>query len=469
MDEFCSLTAIRGFSFFKNSHSRWEKCFWSILILAFLSITAYDVVSTTEKFLSDSSITNVMIERNSTFDLDDATLCIELNPLLFDYGTKISFDNQLSAWELLSLGFSDSIITTNESLTLWILLISQISNSDATLESLPTKSASTGKNSSLTEESAKLIFKLLEFLRTSNISVVHMIRNVGKRIVDFISLKVKKLDKECDDQLRVTWLGNSPADASDIILFCVRIKERCFHFKSINDKTTIVLNSSVLYKPDTFPNENLDMILEFSAVNVFDQESGNFIFAPQFTRQVVWAQIVGLYRRRSTKLSPCQQSGDWRICALKCKYKSLMNLADCSSFHWLMFASQNSSASFCLGVLAKAFKTPKFDLMTKQINTAYKLAEQNYMDPHTCTDDCEATLMSFRSQAATTTQLHTELSITVDSYSFPSFKEYPAMDFKGYISALGGNLNFYVGASFMALIHVVVYAVRSLTEKTEKP
>jgi len=46
------------------------------------------------------------------------------------------------------------------------------------------------------------------------------------------------------------------------------------------------------------------------------------------------------------------------------------------------------------------------------------------------------------------------------SFAYPKFQEVLEMDDKALLSSLGGSLSLWIGCSFMALIHVVVYCVR---------
>jgi len=54
----------------------------------------------------------------------------------------------------------------------------------------------------------------------------------------------------------------------------------------------------------------------------------------------------------------------------------------------------------------------------------------------------------------------TVVRLTMNKFIFLKVDEYLTMDLKALVAALGGNLNLYLGASFLASIHIIVFCVK---------
>jgi len=83
-----------------------------------------------------------------------------------------------------------------------------------------------------------------------------------------------------------------------------------------------------------------------------------------------------------------------------------------------------------------------------------------------CLRDCETRLLSlYAIPYEVVNNTGTILSVAVDPFLYPYVEEFELIDLRQYLGSLGGNLSLWLGASFIVLLHLVVFILKILIQQ----
>lgn len=261
-------------------------------------------------------------------------------------------------------------------------------------------------------------------------------------------------------QSAITWLGLPPTIAIDKEVLCVKIDPDIALFSFSAESVEIMVRSKPLH-PTTYElKDHGYMYLNFND-DFISMSSQNTLWVPVESIMAADILVFGQYREILTTADPCG-SISVDLCRLKCRMSYLMKFCNCKplSYHafWELSNSpvcghhveilQNQSL---LGINPECLIVHRDTRPDKNCSLKCK-KPCNYQVLLYLTYNDKSTKKKYKIVNSTTV-----ISLSVDPFTFPLFEEFPLMTYKQFIAAIGGNLSFYLGISFIALIHIAVF------------
>lgn len=525
--EFCCTTGIRGFSFIKNSINLTEKILWISVVVVCIGLTTWDVTETFKKYLSHPTSTKIMVMANKSISLGDPTMCIEMDVGHFNTAGW-NLRNETEMDEFISTLPSNFAIEkyisaelSDESFDIRNIPASEANNRSSPaykfLQFKPTnrrirpiialttavlsalirhESLSGGQLSSFTwsptsfinyevqfieDSRSQSIFKFFTFLlKDPNLNLTSLVgwtANLLCRMLD-IQLIIQRYDKAEAKTLTklgspcslesVTWLGFPPLTDPQNEVLCVKLTgvfDTAMRFSSTLETTRVSLDPTGLYDGPTRP---LQIHFDFSGAQAVTHMSQNIMSIaqqPKIVTSVV--QILGHYKQLSTSAKPCTALTTFSRCRIECRMNFIQDKCGCRPISWMHSSSSLAPCEQVANVTSKR----QFPFISADSDCLkFTLVEQpDEICSKGCQRECERILLSLYTLSENNKDdNNTQLELSIDPFVYPFFEEFELIDFRQFLGTLGGNLSFWLGASFIVLLHVIIFIIRIPIQERRK-
>lgn len=502
---FSTTTAIRGFAFIKQSQCRCERSLWITIVIIFTVMTIYDVTNTIATFVAQPTSSTFRILKNGTITLQDPTVCLELDvpslSLSLNISNKIEVAKFLNSYvqvddiveflrksnpydeQLIKPTIDDFVYksssaydtsTKNSSLMTLIslttmMLTNMIRADQAISNRLGPETLKWGLlNSSTPESSRNSIAMVNRFYTEKNVSFYSLMKTICSLLCRQMNFKVFVHRSAVEDSTAYIhypcseeecfWLGMfGPAQ---INVLCVIASDRkAFEFSRPMDSNTISFDATPAYKlpfhvhfflidfKGNFGNKNLDLLL----LSYGKQKS-------------VMVQIDGYFKALNLARNPCGHE-TFFSCSTKCKNDFTSKWCGCTPLSDFNLRKASRESAICG---AERDKNPNDLYIYNSSNPDCRNMSLRGITAQFCNskcpEDCETQLISYSFQESLTSfaiwQNLTYLQMGVRKYAFPYVVEYETLGLKELVARFGGNLSLYLGASFIALIHIMLFLAK---------
>lgn len=515
-NEFCSTTGVRGFSFIKSSRYLPERFIWTCLIICGTILTIWDCSVTTSRYMSKPTTVRTTVILNRTMDLGKATLCIEINVGEMRFGS-IDLNNHQSVSQFLedlpvdfdlvkylkSYVYNESI----ESPLSGTMFRSLLSLSTAVLGAIVRYESLSGKQvgnftwsppTVLADEvvfedrnNSYSIYLFYEYLMLSEVNITEIVPLVSVllcRVMEvqgsiarhYSSLgKTATTTKPLCSLEAMTWLGYPPMSDPISEMVCLkahRVLPMFFEFQSTAEYSVVSIHSANLYRKK-YANI-LSAYIDFSGSIAKTHMSQNVVDFPLNKRSSIVAtvQMIGHFRQMSTARFSCSPTGLFSMCQVSCRIEFIKTTCNCTPVSAALFRETNDKSacsnldySTLVSIVKKNghnflpyanFKLPNCDKFTKTENPGTTCAKS-------CLRDCETRLLSLYALPKEVDNNNaTQLTVSVDPFLYPFVEEFELIDFRQFLGSLGGNLSLWLGASFIVLVHLVVFMLKILIQQS---
>lgn len=481
--EFALCTGIRGFHYAQAAKSSYVKVIWILIMALCVSLTIWDISSTVIYYSSNPTGTKTTIFANQTLDFDQPTLCIPFTNHFANSGVdnlsapqvtgllKANLDEILKLFETRTYRFLDETFKT-KLLSLMIAVVSSITREQYELQSdrqsfdygwgfAKVISFDNG-SSSVINEGSELISAAHDFFELQNINISTLINTAAYLACkEFkVTLEKKLFEKEfsikeiCDISL-ITWLGMSHADDLPAENFCMRMPKSSFYFTSTSDYIQLTFHHPQQFFHFAKQNSNYGTI-DFMSHPVLLPNSYNLHWFPFGYLSDCRFNIAARYKiNQALSNQPCSNDVMKSMCFMKCRDEFVRNWCNCTT---ILLGWNNNSFPDCTVNHFKDAPAMCKTIRTKR-NPDKKCTEK-------CVIKCDYFLVNFVVDQLIPSQEpnKTELSLWVNTFRYPMFEEVSLVGPKQFFAALGGNLSLYLGASFVVLLHAVMFWCGKLGE-----
>lgn len=422
---FCKATGVKGFSFLISSQTRVEKTLWAVSILVGAYLTASDINTTWEHFTTGATATKLRLDVDKPFQIRRMAICLLINESL-----SIDRANLMMP--------QDDFEETRDILSIFARIKEELERTNR-ITHFPALLRNLSKTAHEIEENPRQMLRSLAYKYWCKIGMTAtLISEPGP---------VFKEIWKCDE-IQTSWFGPSPIE--DFLVLCHNTPT-IYNFSSRLDYLSISYDTSkhflnvrvttVFLEPDLVVNPDLENLMRID-------------MGYQTTYSV---RRLGRYKMIPSTHYPCTMDSSQINCRLKLAENLIINQCGCQPL-FSTFMSDKNYTQICNFALNKNQCSDKRD-----INTTMIMAQ--------CMPECHRELYSFTPASYTKESSNiTTLILYIDSFLYPILEEIPLMGVRQFMGQLGGNLNLWLGASFIVLLHLLTFIIRlpySYLHKTE--
>lgn len=503
---FCTTTGIRAFVFLYNSGTLVEKLLWLITLTGGFGLTMWDVSTTVMTYNSYPTATKVSVMPNKTFKLDNLLVCLaqdtrelksfgiklrnssKVTELLtrFDsinlteyFEEKLSYLSQFDVWKRPPKDENYSqILYMSTVLLSYVMKVELVENDSFTMMDLLTMSPNVSESFSLT----------YEHFQNHSYSPVDLIKLVAAnlwcstllRVTFQQSFTANPSPDHCKPDL-ISWFGHLPLDstANFLLLNCIKLQPDMLEFKSTRDTVSVDFDSSLLHPVDK--TEYFTVYVGHESV--LTEESQNVLYLQEGFMHMVNVRMAGHYKTFPLQNSKCQGQS-YFDCLLQCRADYISQHCGCEPIFSAFLRRNSPTKPYCSQIPYdldtdefKNFLLPRY-LRNSECQNLSKTHVRKLCAPQ-CFEPCERKtfqLIGRKTHSAKEDHLYSSIWLFIDSFVYTVFEETILMDTRHFFSQLGGNLSFWLGASFLVLLHVMVFLVKlpfllveNRQNKTSKP
>ncbi len=175
--------------------------------------------------------------------------------------------------------------------------------------------------------------------------------------------------------------------------------------------------------------------------------TANFIATKPNTDSDVFFRVDQVFKLLMRDQNPCQMDGNKFDCITNCFIKAVWKECKCVPLAAVHYDTPVYDKQFCV------FNNNSDTCVSNMPFVINKCRNQ-------CSQLCVNTFTSFTVMEIPTPTNTTSVRLLTDSFIYPIFFETLQMQPRQFLAQLGGNLSFWIGASFLALLHIVVSLVR---------
>lgn len=266
----------------------------------------------------------------------------------------------------------------------------------------------------------------------------------------------------------VSWMGTSPFSEKEMEFLCINfnLNESALLFENPEQNIYLYLNTSNVYNDNGNRAPSIRLDLTGSPVSTVDSQE--FVHVPFGEQIEVHINIQGEYEEINTLTDPCANKSKL-ICRLMCKAEYSLSNCGCQplSVQHLQSKFEIQPSISCSYDGRDGEMHINTTRSVESLSACYKTL--NYYDPSEdscvkkCRKQCASRIYSVK-QSKPKTPINlpnaTLTTLYVDLFLYPYVYEVYQMDSRQFMSTLGGNLNFWLGASFLVLVHAFVFFIR---------
>ncbi len=310
--------------------------------------------------------------------------------------------------------------------------------------------------------------KVARFLSEKSVNYKLLIKQIGTLICR--QLNTKLFSYHNDDILGVTKLSIEFSCTVDnhflfgetvlpsVCLLCINAKgSGMFHFTSTHTHSGLIYSPKHLYfdgYEPKYPIVLLDFDKSFGARNM-----DYTLSSTQTMNARSRSLISGLYKSDSLKRKPCGMDISFRECEIHCKGEMIRNRCKCAPVSYSHNIHLNESVCGSYATDTSSVDSLKVPFVTEGNCDNLTLYGLGDVCAQNCHESCETLLFVHTVTTLPTNQNqlgYRYLAIeSLMTFQFPEIIEFLSMGRKDLITSLGGNLSLWLGASFLALIHIV--------------
>lgn len=474
-EKFANTTGIKAFGFAQKAKSPFERLFWSCLIVLGSFLTIFDVYQTVETFLQYPTSTKITLINNDSLNLGEPTLCMDVKLVNF---TALPYDpnilNKTAEW----LSTNEESLLNSTFTHAGDLLIQLIANTIQVEQGVLGGQIAQNGNPKLIlphfQYSSNLLPLVTANIANLNFSIGKLAKRVAAYLCRRIKLKIHFYDYSGDDDIYfdrkddvclpelMLWLGVTSENPQKTIL-CVKLPNKFFRFGSSSDYLTIKFyEDSLRSNEELVSDEEQSATLDFSGTQVRLKSVENSLWIPVYNGQTIGLYVIGKYERLNLSKSPCS-SGTKSQCLLRCRHNYIRSECGCTP----VFDEKNSiitCGNFYLNPSPDRIFVPGFNLT----NPACLKIKMKFQPDSECESKCYSPclyqILSYYYMPGKNASAGkgSRMAIFVDSFSFHEFKEILLISSKQLLGSIGGSLSLYLGASFVVLIHIIVFWLSEL-------
>lgn len=492
INQFLSTTAVRGFSFIKASTTLPEKFLWIAVVIAFTGLTFRDIHKSIQLYMEQPTSTRFSSLTNDSITLDSPLVCsssdfTQLN-ISFDETNTTELKKFLAKFQSISNidDFAADYINSSlddDSKESMMYLLSMVITNIVRLEQfvlIPNKQLNLGfyPPSKHVELNGS----------TVNGAIIHnffanRMKNYTKVMwltCKFLCLKTKlkstrmKVDfvtgdydffteSPCDNCF---WLGFYNRTGFGYICTLFRLREAFTLTKPFDSMIISLSPYEILRKNTTSVIIGAYALLGFQ--NSFGHRSIDDLMIRYGQETAVAMQILGHYQTVSTWHKPCGSSS-YFSCVAFCQTELLIKYCNCSPLFSSMLANTHRHLINC-GSLDTKYSSVGTQIKLSACKDRISRIEVDNCDLN-CPESCTTALTTYthvpfrrKSNFINETTL---LEIYVIQFSYPKVIEFLTMSLEDLIVRFAGNLSLWLGASFIALIHICVFLLKIPCEVEE--
>lgn len=476
LNEFTVATGLKVFGFARNSEAIWERLFWVSLMLIGAYFTCSDIIATVTFFASFPTGTKMTQINNDTLDLGEPTLCVgvELNAENFSHFDLDQMMVSIKSADNLTgyIQRNTSALNVDQTNLLVRLVFATIEAEEHVIGPSKTHNGTSAHVLPYFKYPNPLLPKLAKLIANLNVSIRNLTTLLGAHLCHRIKLQIHFQEYAEDNYVNVikdqicipetiVWLGVTPQN-SETTQLCLKVPNRFFKLKNNQDIVTI-----------SWWREMIEDSLEFSEFGslgfnedeVHLHSSENIMYIPFFYGITVGISLTGQYSKINRSTTPCSSQLKSR-CLMGCRYSFIRrncgcvavfddsngsNLSRCGTFNFDNEASEfvagfNLSNRLCLQIKVKYQPNP--DCESRCFSPCnYKVFSYYYLQGKPVTRRGDTRVVLF-----------------ADRFSFHEIKEISLMNYRQLLGLIGGTLSFYLGASFVVLIHICVFWLTAFTQ-----
>lgn len=502
---FSNTTAIRGFALVKHSKTTVEKWFWAILMICFTGFTVNDVLRTFQNFNFEPTSSRFSVMRNLTISLRDPTICIYMDPagfwrdinisdlrqveqLLDKFSSNKDILQMLSDTDKMPLYKADAlqrpdllnISVTNSSalrsfLSLTAMMLSNVVRAEQTLSfgnastqsqwglfNLKSRSLRRDTSASLAAVKDFYVRRRVPLQELIKLTCSLMCRQMNLKIVTYrqnflMGTRSYEIHQLCRPA-NCYWFGTFSLIQRDMM--CLKLyDDTVFQFTNAYDLNMIVAAPYEAYMVNyTLEFLSAALYLGFGA----NFGTRNFELIKHFFEEQKYleASIIGNYKAVNIKRKKCADITYFE-CYSVCRSEYIRQQCGCIALGTFAMSSLPQNDTGCGEKLSSSNETTGiWGLSAQKCANLSRNLHPNPSCSQECYEECETLIMS---QTVGETKIEdflknfTVLQIAVAKYVYPYMEEFVSVTLRELVVGLGGNLSLYLGASFIALVHILVF------------
>lgn len=509
LELFASTTVIRAFSFIKASRLETERIFWICLVIVFIGLTMNDVRNSVVKYLGEPTVSHLTISKNNSIFFKDPTICFVMdlnfvkfkidltnitivdrilqkfesknitklfdeyinmnyqsNPVQMDLKNETSFQTKM---KLLNTTMTDSDFLS------FLYATTMVMDNIVTAEtSVGALNDSNRNNWGLRDPTTNFIisstsfslFKINQFLMKKSPDYKLLIKQVSALLCAQLNAKFFQafrtflvVETPCIPA-NAYYFGIYPLSPSRLLCMQV-LGSQNFIFRYSENPAGAIFDVRNFYS-EGYPSD-LVFILDFAGS--FGARNRAYSLKTNLAASIsTTTTINGLYLSKSLNRRPCLIDSPYGNCYVNCRAFKIQKLCKCDPLS--TFRLQTSHQPICGTVslfdVKNQWRIPRITEMACSNLSIFGLDDSDC--DVICPESCETLLLSHRIDPSQNESVFVDYNFImiqeISTFTFPLVVETLSMELRDLITSLGANLSIWLGASFLALIHIIVFFVK---------
>lgn len=513
MEQFASTTVIRVFNFIRISNNLVERSFWILLVIVFAGFTVKDAYSTIEKYFAEPTSSYTEIRKNSSIFLRSPIICfqLDLDELAFKFDLSdmdkvdqlinhFKFSNISKVFEVgiaekpkfvgmhssLAESFStvlkmNPVIPKETNFLSLLYAVSMVINNVIRVENSIGYRLDPHRNnwglidfrSKIVDNSTSLaLAKISRFLSEKHSNYKLLLRQISALYCALLKTKLFSFGlNPLFHQVSITvefpcimrnsyWFGDVNTFAGRPLV-CTQVADsKIFEFRETEAPSGVMYSLNELYSDSR--DGGLNIGIDF--VGSFGAKFKDYAFA---SRQGVSchsiSKVSGVYWSQPLKRRSCSVDSTFMDCYKACRIKLLQTNCKCepmSNFQQLRLPTLPICGTYHnhSGIL-NPYAIP-FLAEGNCVNLTKFGLDDSFCHAN-CFESCQTLMLTHNIYPHDNEiNLFNNAAIyisKISTFSYPEVVELKSMELRDLITCLGGNLSLWLGASFLAIIHIVVF------------
>lgn len=436
-----------------QSRSKVERLIWALALTAASAYTVYEVYETFKYYQTEPTVSKIRMKTELPMNLSALKLCLEyhlwdLKPFndnwtvynktdLFRYLNSLNMTNlqfeKVESEKLLEATAKQLNIGKNQLFFIASSLVSMITESE-----LHQTDQATCFNAT---------YYFLKIFPQALLNASGLVREIGAQLWAQMQLSIVNFQGKAEGKKMANFSGNLVTwHGSESVLqktqSCFNVTSDLLSFGSIYDSIQITFNPSEVFLP--IP---LSIRLHFGHNYEIVLDSENVIMVDTLYKSQVAVTVDAQYNARSSRNYQCSNELiSASECVKICTIKLIYSLFDCVPLHSVFVLENNLMICWQMEGFHNIIKPALLNHLKNECSKR-------------CHPPCKRRRLIFEKHIGDQLLNISMLNINIASFIFPVFEDVSAMTSKQLLSQLGGNLSLWLGASFLVLLHVLIFII----------